>query len=1438
MNQKGQQSVQSNEINEQLQTQHRTQDKEEIESTQQNEQTLNEQFHQLQAQKTQKVQNNNQEFQRQFINQQQQQTFQESMPQVHQQYKNINENQNYKQGGGVLPMGSQVQFIGDQEKQISVSLISTGQIQEDHNRFSLSTKSVADANYQSTHNTSQMNTLPIIQSLKNIPSLTEKMDNVSQQLDVQNKIQSKILSDQTMGQSSNNLNQIFTQNNINNSNNINNVANNIRFNSNSLIGTANPPISVNNSNIPAQSINYNLPLNPPVQFQSNQQAGLNPVALQQTPIYPQISYLGQQQIPSIISSQYPQISANMQFVYPHLIQSQGSFLLSQPNYNFVQIPNQNQVIQQQPSQQHLSQQQQQLQQGIVQNQNQNVMHTESAIKQSFNQQIASNLKANSQQHYMQQVTQQQQLQHQQYNNLNPSFSNKIQERPPNNYQYQEQQSIGTVSKNHPSGLPGRQQMMSFPNNIHYSYQQNNAAVLSNVLGFPQQNSGFQAGIPQKCAQNTIEKKNLQESFSSSSNFPTFQQNTAFSEKLRSISEQINENENMPSNLNQTVKSVLQSNEVYNLQKNFNQSDSQQINQKIKQEEDNYQSSSIHNKFINQGNNQLQKFSDPQATYLQSFQEEQNPLTRQSMKQLLNTGKYDSLQMVEDPILENNQDQKDTSYEQIKPNDRKNLISSEKVSSQNAQMFHTNAKKKRKAREFEGTIISEVNIAERKLEQISDDKSQGLSQNSVLSVKPTEAQIKIQQQMIQGVNSPANQNITSLDKKIEQKYKMQTQITIEGHIQSSQKANQSDIESAKKEETQGQIGYKKIKAQQHLDMRVNQAIVQTLNPHQAEIANQIEISNEKYQEIHKQDQQEIPQKSYNQQCNYANITQVGEMRSYQQQQMNKDVISQNQDQSKNLSGIFSQSEKAPKQFFQSNFYQKIPNDKQLIAAENENLTYDSEIEYQGKQSLQKQNQLFKVQTESPSRIEIAADFTIQNNTTKKLHQQVYQNRKFNISQNIGDSQVSQNSQQINISNQAFQFMQPNQFITHDQNEQYINEQNFQELQGNVQVQRQQSQIQEETALTTQQDRQQNYQNLLNGQVSLISFLLDSVQLNVNINKQQYQSLNQTFDLQSQLLVDTVQSVRSIRQDVDDMILHSQDIQGQSGLLDFMRGRLKEYVRSRPDMLQDYDGSKLDSQTSFYSKYEIVLKEGDFKEPLIKDKNFVIDVSLIDSMSKREVCNLQPIPIRLRMYNYNNPPAIFESDYIKGILGQDLLKGSCTFKKIHIKQVTSHQKQKSMFIVVEPDIERIFGLPPLKLNKQPQTRSDPTDLRGTNQLRQFNENDNDGGNKLELSAEEHLKVKQELIEKEDFIKEDQEMNVIKGQKSQQLSKQQSMSSQIQDSKKQPPKKKTSRSKKSNSQDIEVNNQDCDIIQYFINPLLIKPLILEQIIVKSKNNVSSKV
>lgn len=61
-----------------------------------------------------------------------------------------------------------------------------------------------------------------------------------------------------------------------------------------------------------------------------------------------------------------------------------------------------------------------------------------------------------------------------------------------------------------------------------------------------------------------------------------------------------------------------------------------------------------------------------------------------------------------------------------------------------------------------------------------------------------------------------------------------------------------------------------------------------------------------------------------------------------------------------------------------------------------------------------------------------------------------------------------------------------------------------------------------------------------------------------------------DLEAFLLRETLHEVRSLRKDVDEMILQTTDIQGQSGLLDYMRGRLNELVRGNPSLLLDHEG----------------------------------------------------------------------------------------------------------------------------------------------------------------------------------------------------------------------------------------------------------------------------
>lgn len=88
----------------------------------------------------------------------------------------------------------------------------------------------------------------------------------------------------------------------------------------------------------------------------------------------------------------------------------------------------------------------------------------------------------------------------------------------------------------------------------------------------------------------------------------------------------------------------------------------------------------------------------------------------------------------------------------------------------------------------------------------------------------------------------------------------------------------------------------------------------------------------------------------------------------------------------------------------------------------------------------------------------------------------------------------------------------------------------------------------------------------------------------------------------------EEVKGLRKNVEDMVLRQTDIQGKSGLLEFMRGRIKEAARINPMVLRDFDGTPIDAMSGTFSKYELVLREGEFIEPLVKDKNFVIGVAM--------------------------------------------------------------------------------------------------------------------------------------------------------------------------------------------------------------------------------------
>lgn len=67
----------------------------------------------------------------------------------------------------------------------------------------------------------------------------------------------------------------------------------------------------------------------------------------------------------------------------------------------------------------------------------------------------------------------------------------------------------------------------------------------------------------------------------------------------------------------------------------------------------------------------------------------------------------------------------------------------------------------------------------------------------------------------------------------------------------------------------------------------------------------------------------------------------------------------------------------------------------------------------------------------------------------------------------------------------------------------------------------------------------------------------------------------------------------------------------------------------------------------------------------------------------------------MYSYDNPPSIFGSEYLNGQLHSSIVNGSCLFKKIHAKHVTSHKKNRALFLVVEVDSEAYIN----NLNNRP-------------------------------------------------------------------------------------------------------------------------------------------
>jgi len=105
------------------------------------------------------------------------------------------------------------------------------------------------------------------------------------------------------------------------------------------------------------------------------------------------------------------------------------------------------------------------------------------------------------------------------------------------------------------------------------------------------------------------------------------------------------------------------------------------------------------------------------------------------------------------------------------------------------------------------------------------------------------------------------------------------------------------------------------------------------------------------------------------------------------------------------------------------------------------------------------------------------------------------------------------------------------------------------------------------------------------------------------------------------------------------------------------------------------------------YQLVLKN-DLSLPLYRERNFKFTVMLTDK-NGNVVENSNKIPLTLAIYSSENPPKFIDANtagnkILKGFIEKDLVKGTATFEKIQIKEVTSHFRNGWVFFVVYPKI----------------------------------------------------------------------------------------------------------------------------------------------------------
>lgn len=104
-----------------------------------------------------------------------------------------------------------------------------------------------------------------------------------------------------------------------------------------------------------------------------------------------------------------------------------------------------------------------------------------------------------------------------------------------------------------------------------------------------------------------------------------------------------------------------------------------------------------------------------------------------------------------------------------------------------------------------------------------------------------------------------------------------------------------------------------------------------------------------------------------------------------------------------------------------------------------------------------------------------------------------------------------------------------------------------------------------------------------------------------------------------------------------------------------------------------------------RFQLVL-DTPIEQPLVKERNFALSITIAD-MGGKPVLNSNKILLSINIYTADNPPVKVKrnttgNDILKGHKDNMLIDGKCMIQKLQIKEVTSHFRSGTVFLVIQP------------------------------------------------------------------------------------------------------------------------------------------------------------